>query len=118
MKEGGLDAEGKVNELERDGLIKQILYKSATWLETVISAKLQGQNELAKKQIFLSHMKLHNQTLRAADLLKLDSLLSTPNYQLQQTKVLKQKVPINFFLFWLIWPKQTKDDGIFFCINH
>ena len=28
--------EGKVNELERDGLIKQILYKSATWLETVI----------------------------------------------------------------------------------
>ena len=76
MKEGGLDAEGKVNELERDGLIKSILYKSSTWLETVISAKLQGQNELAKKQIFLSHMKLNNQTLRSADLLKLDNLLS------------------------------------------
>ena len=41
--------EGKVNELERDGLIKQILYKSATWLEIVIYAKLRGQNELAKK---------------------------------------------------------------------
>jgi len=56
--------EEKVNELERDSLIKQILYKSATWLETVITAKLQGQNELAKKKtkIFLSHIKLHNQT--------------------------------------------------------
>ena len=77
MNSGGLDAENKVNELERDGSIRTILCNSTSWLETVITGKLQNVNELAKKQICLSHMKLQNQTLRPTDLLKLDSLLSS-----------------------------------------
>ena len=77
MIDGGLDASGKVVELERDNAIRSSLYKSPEYLSSVIRTKLQDSNNLAKKQIHLSHLKLQKGLLSSQDVLALDTLLNT-----------------------------------------
>ena len=77
MIDGGLDASGKVVELERDTAIRSSLYKSPEYLSSVIRTKLQDSNNLAKKQIHLSHLKLQKGLLSSQDVLALDTLLNT-----------------------------------------
>ena len=77
MIDGGLDASGKVVELERDTAIRSSLYKSPEYLSSVIRTKLQDSNHLAKKQIHLSHLKLQKGLLSSQDVLALDTLLNT-----------------------------------------
>ena len=77
MIDGGLDASGKVVELERDTAIRSSLYKSPEYLSSIIRTKLQDSNNLAKKQIHLSHLKLQKGLLSSQDVLALDTLLNT-----------------------------------------
>ena len=92
MIDGGLDASGKVVELERDTAIRSSLYKSPEYLSSVIRTKLQDSNNLAKKQIHLSHLKLQKGLLSSQDVLALDTLLNIV------TDEARFKLPLKIFV--------------------
>ena len=71
MIAGGLPADKKVGELERDISLRHFLFKSISWLELIISNNLQDPNELLIKQIIVAHLKLAQGSLTSGDLLKL-----------------------------------------------
>ena len=74
MIAGGLPADKKVGELERDVSLRHFLFQSTHWLDMVIANSLQEPNELLIKQMIVCHLKLAQQSLASGDLLKLDSM--------------------------------------------
>lgn len=74
MIAGGLPADKKVAELEKDISLRSFLFKSCQWLEVVIENNLQDPNELLVKQVILCHLKLDSSSLTSSDLLKLDGM--------------------------------------------
>ena len=90
MIAGGLPADKKVGELERDISLRHFLFKSISWLELIISNNLQDPNELLIKQIIVSHLKLAQGSLTNGDLLKLDGMFGGCTDQQLKTEASSQ----------------------------